>query len=154
MGQGIRAAAILVIGILLGAFRDFLFINLNYQIDHLRRATAGSFAHSRFQESVRGWDLTDLVGLKWGFAGFFVLSMWGLCMLLLKNARAFERLVKPVSLIFVGVALTALLTHALARWFPVEEASVNLLHAIQYPVLLLVLQIALALFPAMRSERA
>ena len=33
MGRGMRAAAVLLIGIVSGAFHDFLFVNLNYQID-------------------------------------------------------------------------------------------------------------------------
>lgn len=151
MTRGVRAAAVLLIGILLGAFRDFLFINLNYQIDHVRRATAGSFAHSRFQRWVEGWDLYDLIRLKWALAAAFILCMWCLSLALLRNANALVRLARPVSLIFVGVALAALFMHGLARWLPLEEASVNLLHAIQYPVLLLVLQVALVLFPSVRS---
>lgn len=151
MGRGVRAAGILLVGILLGSYRDFLFINLNYQIDHVQRSTAGSFAHSRFQSWVAGWDLSDLVRLKWALAGGFVLCMWGLSLALLRNANAFLRLAKPVSLLFAGVALAAFLTHGLARWLPLEEASANLLHAIQYPVLLLVLQVALLLFPSVRS---
>lgn len=149
----VRAAAILLVGIVLGAFRDFLFINLNYQIDHVRRATAGSFAHSRFQARVAGWDLSDLVLLKWVLAGCFVLSMWGLSLLLLRNANSSARLAKPVSLIFAAIALSALLMHGLARWMPLEEASVNLLHAIQYPVLLIVLQCALVFIPGVRSKQ-
>jgi hypothetical protein len=46
----------------------------------------------------------------------------------------------------------AALLHVLARWIPVGEASVNLLHAIQYPVLLIVLQVALIFFPGIRAE--
>lgn len=151
MGRGTRLAAILVAGILCGAVRDFLFINLNYQIDHVQRATPGSFAHSRFQAWVQGWDLSDLVRLKWALAGGFVLCTWGLCLLLLVNAQATARLAKPVTAIFLGIGLAALFAHVLARWLPVEEASVNLLHAIQYPVLLLVLQVALVFFPGIRS---
>lgn len=151
MGRWLRAASVLLVGILLGAVRDSLFINLNYQIDHVRRATPGSFAHSRFQAQVAGWDLSDLVLLKWFLAGWFVLCMWGLSLLLLRNANGSWRMAKPISLIFAAIALSALLLHALARWVPVEEASVNLLHAIQYPVLLVVLQLALVLFPHARS---
>ncbi len=152
MGRGIRAAAILLVGILLGAFRDFLFINLNYQIDHVQRATVGSFAHSRFQAWVTDWGLSDLVRLKWVLAGGFILCMWGLSLALLRNANTMARLARPVSLIFGGVALAALLMHGLARWLPLEEASVNLLHAIQYPVLLIVIQVALVLLSDTRAD--
>ena len=154
MARAVRAAGILFIGILLGSLRDLLFINLNYQIDHVRRSTPGSYAHSRFQAFVEGWDLGDLVRLKWILAGFFVLSMWGLSMVLLRNANALARLARPVTLLFGVIALAALFAHVLGRWLPVEEASVNLLHAIQYPVLLIVLQVAIMLFPAAGKNAA
>lgn len=147
MVRGIRAAAILFVGILSGALRDFLFINLNYQIDHVRRATPGSFAHSRFRTWTEGWDLPDLIRLKWMLAAAFVLWMWALSMALLRNAHAVSRLWRPVSLLFGAIALMALVMYGCARWFPLEEAAANLLHAIQYPVLLVVLQIAVLLFP-------
>lgn len=151
MGNWIRIALILVLGILAGALREFLFINLNYQIDHVRRATTDSYAHSRFQAWVQGWGLVELQVLKWALAGFFVACMWALSMWLLHVAGASARLAKPVTVIFLAVGAIALVTHALSRWFPLEEASVNLLHAIQYPVLLLVLLVALMLFPGVHA---
>lgn len=151
MGRRIRAVLIVLIGIGLGSLHDLLFINLNYQIDHVRRATPVSFAHSRFQSWVDGWGTPGLSRLKWMLGCFFILSMWGLCLLLLRNAHALERLARPVTGVFAGIAFLALLLHGLSRWIPVEEASVNLLHAIQYPVLLVVLQLALMLFPGIRS---
>ncbi|HMU13456.1 MAG: hypothetical protein JST41_02120 [Bacteroidetes bacterium] len=147
MGRPLRAVLILAIGIALGAVHDLLFINLNYQIDHVRRSTPWSFAHSEFQRLVRGWDLVMLTRTKWVLAALFVLAMWCLCLLLLRNAGVFRRLARPVTMGFAAIALLALLLHLAARWLPVEEASVNLLHAIQYPVLLLILQAALQVFP-------
>jgi len=152
MRTHLRAAFVLLIGVLLGALRDLLFINLNYQIDHVRRATSTSYAHSRFRSLVNGWTLGDLLLLKWLLAGFFILCMWALCMLLLRNASTF-RLARPISLIFLAIALLAALLSGLAHWFPVEEAAVNLLHAIQYPVLLVVVQLAILLLPGTRAER-
>lgn len=153
MGPRLRSALILLAGIGIGSLRDFLFINLNYQLDHVTRATRTSFAHSRFQGWVEGWEAPGLTRLKWLLAGLFVMSMWGLCMILLKNAGATYRLRRPVTLVFAGLAIVAFVLHGLARWLPVEEASVNLLHAIQYPVLLLVLQAALMVFPSARQEQ-
>ena len=154
MGRGARAAVILLVGIGLGSLRDLLFINLNYQIDHVRRATPGSYAHSQFQQWVAGWDLTHLIRLKWALAGCFVICMWALCILLLRNAGAASKMTRPVSLIFGGIAVLAGLLHVLARWLPVEEAAVNLLHGIQYPVLLIVLQVGLVLYPGPGPQRS
>lgn len=152
MGRLFRAALILAAGIGLGALRELLFINLNYQIDHVRRGTPWSFAHSRFQGLVADWDLPMLTRLKWALAVLFVLLMWGLCLLLLRNAGMFRRLAGPVTIGFAGIALCAFLLHMAARWLPLEEASVNLLHAIQYPVLLLVMQAALWVFPHLAAK--
>ena len=102
---------------------------------------------------MEGWEAPGLTRLKWLLAGLFVFSMWGLCMVLLKNMGVMKGLWRPVTLVFAGIAIAALVLHGLARWLPVEEASVNLLHAIQYPVLLLVLQAALMLFPGARKEQ-
>lgn len=146
-----QVALLLAAGIAAGALRDFLFVNLNYQIDHLRRSTSTSYAHSRFQAWVSGWGLNELNLLKWGLAAAFVMCMWLLCMWLLRATGAHARLAKPVSLLFLLLGTGALLCHVLSRWIPVEEASVNLLHAIQYPVLLLVLLVALIVFPGVRS---
>lgn len=153
MGPRLCSALILLAGIGIGSLRDFLFINLNYQLDHVTRTTRTSFAHSRFQGWVEGWEAPVLIRLKWMLAGLFIISMWGLCLALLKNRGMMHRLWRPVTMVFAGVAMAALVLHGLARWLPVEEASVNLLHAIQYPVLLLVLQAALLLFPVAPKEQ-
>ena len=151
MSADLRAAGILAVGIALGSLRDLLFINLNYQIDHVLRGTAVSYAHSRFQTWTQGWDLHALLWLKWGMAVLFIVAMWALSMALVRNAGASARLARPVTAAFVGIATAAFLLHGLARWVKVAEASVNLLHAIQYPVLLIILQVALIFFPAIRS---
>lgn len=153
MGPRLRTALILLAGIGTGSLRDFLFINLNYQIDHIARATPVSFAHSRFQGWVKSWDISDLTRLKWMLAVLFVLGMWALCLLLLKNAGVLHSLWRTVTWVFLGIAAAALMLHGLARWLPVEEASANLLHAIQYPVLLLILQVVVGLFPRTRQQR-
>lgn len=145
---------ILSVGIGLGALHEFLSENLNYQLDHVRRGTPWSYAHSLFQGWVSGWDPAMLTRLKWAFALIFILLMWGLCLLLLRNAGVHRRLARPLTLGFILVALLALVLHVAARWLPLEEASVNLLHAIQYPVVLLVLQAALWVFPQLtRTEQ-
>jgi hypothetical protein len=147
-----RAAGIIIIGIGLGSLRDLLFINLNYQIDHVSRATAVSYAHSAFQAAVHGWGLSALMRLKWILAAFFMLAMWALALLLVRYAGAMQRLARPVSAGFVGIAAIAGLLQLISRWVPTGEAAVNLLHAIQYPVLLLVLQAALIFFPGFRQR--
>jgi hypothetical protein len=86
MKKRVRALGILITGIGLGSLRDFLFINLNYQIDHVQRATTTSFAHSRFQAWVEGHDLISLLQLKWILAALFIVAMWALSLLLLRNA--------------------------------------------------------------------
>ena len=66
--DGVRRAAIagiLIVGIALGALREFLFINLNYQIDHLARHTRFSYAHSLFIHWTTSMELPGLIRLKW-----------------------------------------------------------------------------------------
>ncbi len=138
---------LLFTAIVLGSLREFLFVNVNYQIDHVSRATPFSYAHSAFQGWVAGWGSHALVRLKWSMAVAFIVVMWSLCLLLLRAYAAPRRLFLLVSALFVLVPTTALLLHLLAYRAPLaEEASVNLLHAVQNPIVLVFLWVTLALF--------
>lgn len=142
-------AVLLILGVavVLGSLRDFLLINLNYQLDHVQRATPYSYAHSGFQAAVDGWGLKALVSLKWGLAIGFVAATWTLCQGLLGIFGLRHRLGRLVTYGFLGIAALALGAHGLARSFPMlEPVSVDLLHAIQYPVVVLLLLIVLLLF--------
>lgn len=137
--------AILTVAVVLGSLRDFLFINLNYQLDHLQRATPYSYAHSAFRAAVQGWGPRALLALKWGLGLGFTLSTWALCQALLGVFGVRAHLGRPVTIGFLAIAALALAARALARTWPVwEPLSVDLLHAIQYPVVLLLLLVVLA----------
>jgi hypothetical protein len=142
-------AVLLILGIalVLGSLRDFLLINLNYQLDHVQRATPYSFAHSGFQAVVGGWGLRALTTMKWGLAIGFVATTWTLCQSLLGVFGLRQRLGRLVTYGFLGIAALAFVAHLLARSFPLlEPVSVDLLHAIQYPVVVLLLLVVLVLF--------
>lgn len=143
---------ILGLAVLLGALRDLLFINLNYQLDHVQRATAYSYAHSGFQAAVHGWSLPALTVLKWILAMAFVTTTWSLCQALLAVFGVRRRAGRPVTAGFLAIALLALAAHALARYWPLlEPVSVDLLHAIQYPVVVLLLLVVLVLHGRQRA---
>lgn len=127
-------------GLALGALREFLFLNLNYQIDHVARHTPFSYAHSLFRARVQGWSLSQLTWLKWGLAVLFIALMLGLSLLLARTLFRDRRLDRHILLGFAGIGGSALLLHVMAHWLPRAEAvSVKLLHLIQYPVLLVFL---------------
>lgn len=143
----VGVSLLLMAAIALGSLREFLFVNVNYQIDHVNRATPFSYAHSAFQSRVAGWGTQALVALKWSMAVAFILLMWALCLLLLRAYAAPRRLFLLVSALFMLVPTAALLLHLLAYRAPLaEEASVNLLHAVQNPIVLVFLWVTLALF--------
>ena len=83
----VGVSLLLMAAIALGSLREFLFVNVNYQIDHVNRATPFSYAHSAFQSRVAGWGTQALVALKWSMAVAFILLMWALCLLLLHRHR-------------------------------------------------------------------
>lgn len=147
-------AVLLILGIavVLGSLRDFLLINLNYQLDHVQRATPYSYAHSGFQAAVNGWGLKALVALKWGLAIGFVAATWSLCQGLLAVFGMRAQVGRLLTIGFGGIAVLALLAHALARVWPrLEPVSVDLLHAIQYPVIVLLLLVVLWLHQARQA---
>ncbi|MBK9759721.1 MAG: hypothetical protein IPO90_07060 [Flavobacteriales bacterium] len=77
----------LLLALVLGGLREFLFVNLNYQLDHVARRTEVSFAHSIFQGWTNDWSVGGLTVLKWIMAGAFTASMCFLCVWL---ARVFH----------------------------------------------------------------
>jgi hypothetical protein len=141
-----EALLLLLIGIVLGACREFLFINLNYQIDHVARHTRFSYAHSLFQGWTRGLDLGTLLTLKWVLALAFILTMMVLSVLMSRVLFNTWRHTRPLVLGFAIFTIAAMALHALARWRPdFEMVSIHLSHMLQYPVMLLFLLLAAGL---------
>ncbi|MBK8582820.1 MAG: hypothetical protein LKM36_06745 [Flavobacteriales bacterium] len=134
----VAIAAILLVGISLGALREFLFINLNYQIDHLARHTRFSYAHSQFIRWTSGMELSELLRLKWLLGAAFTAVIMGLCILLARSVFRHWGYSRGIVLGFAGFIVLALLLHFAAQWAaPLETISVHVSHMLQYPVALL-----------------
>ena len=128
----------LVLGaVSLGALREFLFLNLNYQLDAVAHNRVISYAHSMFQAWVEGWDLPALLRLKWILALLFVALMALGAILLARVLWGDQRYRRIILFAFGAVGALALLMNALAALHPAFGAiSIKLLHSLQYPVLL------------------
>jgi hypothetical protein len=131
---------ILAIAVALGAVRDFLLVNLNYQIDFVAHGRAFSYAHSLFRGWVAGFDLQALLMLKWCLALAFSGAMLGLAIVLARLVAGDHRHARALFLGYVSFGLLALLLHGMAGPVPALEAvSVKVLHGLQYPVVLFLL---------------
>ncbi|MBK6946143.1 MAG: hypothetical protein IPH21_15955 [Flavobacteriales bacterium] len=136
-GRRIAIFSILICGILLGAAREFTFLNLNYQIDFLANNRTDNYAHSLFQGWVDGSKLSTLIFLKWGLAFAFAGSMCILRILLLRRLFGDHRYAKYTVIGFILLGLIATIFHFLSLKVPAfEGVSIKLLHLIQYPALL------------------
>lgn len=136
----VAVIAILVLAIGLGAAREYLFINLNYQIDHVGRATEFSYADSDFKAWTSGWSIRQLEMLKWAMAMAYIVVMTGLAVLMSRLLFRDNRHTRFIVLAVVAIAAFSLLLHAVSGWFsPLADVAVKLLHMLQYPVVLLVL---------------
>lgn len=143
----LEAALVLVLGVIFGSWREFAFINLNYQIDHLARHTRFSYAHSMVQAWTTGMDLQALIVLKWVLALLSMVVIAGLCIVLVRVLFGSWRYTRPILLGFATFALLSLAMHFAARWAPpFELVSVRVSHMLQYPVPLLFVLVA-ALLP-------
>jgi hypothetical protein len=150
-GRRTEAGLLLLIGIVLGACREFLFINLNYQIDHVARHTRFSYAHSLFQGWTRGMGLGVLLTLKWVLALAFILAMLALSVVMSRVLFHTWRHTRPLVIGFAAFAIVSVALHALAYWRPdFEMVSIHLSHMLQYPVVLLFLLLAAGL-PGVRG---
>ena len=144
-----RNAAILLVlaaSVALGALREFLFLNLNYQIDFVRFDRPVSYAHSLFQGWVKGAGLPELLALKWGFSVLYIAVMALLSVLLARLLWGDHRYSTALLLGFLVLSAMALMTHLLAGSVPAfSSVSIHLLHSMQYPVVLFFLVAASAL---------
>lgn len=138
-----EAALVLLAGVLYGSWREFTFINLNYQIDHVMRGTPFSYAHSMVRRWIGDWDLSALLTLKWGLAFLSMAVICGLCVLLARILFGHWHQAKWIAAGFAGFAVLSILLHVLARWVPqLDEVAIGLSHMLQYPVPLVFVLIA------------
>lgn len=143
MNRSAGIALVLILAVMLGAVREFFFLNLNYAIDHLANHRAYSYAHSAFQAMVEGMTLQQLVLVKWVSAGLFILAMLGITIRMARLLFYDHRYRSPIILLTVLIAVLALLLHFAGSWHPAFDlVSVKLLHLLQYPGILLFLWIA------------
>jgi hypothetical protein len=143
---------ILAIAVALGAVRDFLLVNLNYQIDFVEHHRTVSYAHSLFRGWTEGLGLGALVRLKWALAVAMSASMLVLCIGMARLVFGDHRYRTALVIGFTSVGALALVLQALsAQLPPLYGVSVKLLHLLQYPVVLFLLWAA-ALLPGRRSE--
>ncbi len=138
MNRRTRAVlAILLIAVVMGAIREFLFINLNYQIDFLGSDRPYSYAHSKFQMAVEGYGLRDLWILKWVLAALFAGIMLLLAIVLSRVLFGDHRYALTLTIGYVAIGSAALLFNSISSgndgWYNI---SVKLLHALQYPIVL------------------
>ncbi|HEY0978060.1 MAG TPA: hypothetical protein VGE21_11385 [Flavobacteriales bacterium] len=143
--------SVLLLSILVGSVREFLFINLNYQIDHVQRGTRFSYAHSKVQAVLSGVDLGTLQFLKWTVAVVFIAAGAALCSAMDRAMQGSWRHTKAIVLTFVAVAALAFGLHLLAAVVPrLSTVSIQTLHMLQYPVPVLFVLLA-GMLPLRRS---
>jgi hypothetical protein len=131
------SALLLVFATVMGGLREFLFLNLNYQLDAVARDRPFSYAHSVFQGWTAGMDLADLTRLKWALALVFTAVMWSLTVGMGRLRTGDHRHTPVISALFVGMGTLALVLH-LTHQPALQAVSIKLLHALQYPVLLFI----------------
>lgn len=143
MKRGAGIALVLAVAVVLGAVREFFFVNLNYAIDHLQHHRPYSYAHSTFTAAVQGLSLKQLVLLKWAAAMVFILAMLALTIAMARVLWGDHRYRRILTIGTALVATLALLLHLAGHLHPAFAlVSVKLLHLLQYPGMLLFLWVA------------
>jgi len=141
--------SLVIIGISLGALREFIFINLNYWIDHVARHTQHLYAHSFF-DFLQGSSLGNLKMIKWTVAIGFVVLMLIFTILFLEVFFRRREVRKWVVICFTGTLVFSasfFLLHLIcAPETAMLSISVKAFHALQYPFFIIVLIPAITLF--------
>lgn len=148
----LRSLLWLALGTSLGAAREFVFVNLNYQIDFLAHARDRNYAHSQFRRWADGLSLNEVLVAKWLLAAAFIGAMLVLSIAMARTRFGDARFDKAIVAGFIGVAALALAFHAGSALLPsLRPVSIAALHALQYPVPLLLVWVVSLLKSA--SER-
>lgn len=143
MKRGLGIALILAVAVILGAVREFFFVNLNYAIDHLENHRSYSYAHSAFTAAVQGLSLQRLVLLKWAAAAVFIAAMLTLSIAMARVLWGDHRYRWILLVGTIAVSALALLLQLAGHLLPAFAlVSVKLLHLLQYPGMLLFLWVA------------
>lgn len=76
--------------IILYIFRDFIFVNINYEIGHLQASKGSRFelynyTHSFIEQFISGMNVVELTNLKWTLTLIFSFLFCLLSILLLKS---------------------------------------------------------------------
>lgn len=154
MPRRTQLVLLMLAAVALGAAREFLFLNLNYQIDAVANHRAVSFAHSIFRSWTAGWGLDALLRLKWLLALLFVALTLALSITCARIVFGDHRYRIALFGGFALVGMMALVMHLLANAVPpLHAVSVKLLHLMQYPVVLFVIWAA-AMLPAQLRNRS
>lgn len=96
-----------VVLILVGAFRDFLFVNINFQLEFLWRNKLVNKTHSFF-EFLNDYTYWEIYYAKFALTGVFTLIYLALTLILLKlifNQRKFRKITMIIFAAMVGIAL-------------------------------------------------
>lgn len=133
----VRIAIIALLAIGAGALREFMFLNLYYQIDFVQHDRMVSYAHSMFQGWTQGMDLAALIRLKWVLSVGFAAGMLGLAIVLARLRFGDHRYTRTLIFGYVGLGLLALALHVAGG--AAALAGMKLLHALQYPVVLILI---------------
>ena len=136
-----RIGLILTVAVLLGAAREWLFLNLNYTIDHRSHDRPYSYAHSAFTKATSNLNLGQLLSLKWTLALVFIGAMLLLSVVLARLLFGDHRHLRTVIIGFLTIGTLAALLEWIGRVVhpAFGDIAVKLLHMVQYPVVLLFL---------------
>lgn len=94
--------------VLLGALRDFIFVNINFQLDFLWRDLAASKTHSMF-EFLNNFSYWEIYYAKFGLTGLFSLIYLVATLLVIRLMFTVKKYRKYTIYLFGGIFLISLL---------------------------------------------
>lgn len=112
----IKTIITLVLFIALGVFRDFIFVNWNYQLDATLHNKSFTYAHSFFS-FLTTWSYAALYWSKWVLTGLFCFANFILGYIYFSKTT----IKKQLTYIYVVVGIVAFIVFALT-YFEVNNA--------------------------------
>ena len=105
--RGTLVAVVVIALVLIGAFRDFLFVNINFQLHYMWANLTTNKTHSFFS-FLNDYTYWEIYYAKFALTGIFALIYLALTLLLLKlifNQRRYAKITIILFAVMIGISL-------------------------------------------------
>ncbi len=157
----ILLAITIILFVVIGFLRDFIFVNINYQIGYLDQKTylgnqAINYTHSSLS-FLYNWSASSLIYLKWILTLVFTIIYWAISYLAIHSLYPTKKVFKIITGLYLSIILISSLLY-LSGYFLISHVAAFRLSRVfmgfaQSPILAMILIPAFKLLEQNKSQK-